>query len=86
MQLIVRNKIKISYFLTKKYVKGTQKNCLNEMVLMSTQSMLKLMVRKIFTIELPKPMHLIFATVKVWSLISVSPLKIWIMQIYIILR
>ena len=29
---------KKSYFLTKTYVVGTQKNCLNEMVLLSTQN------------------------------------------------
>ena len=41
-----------SYFSTKTYVVGTQKNCLNETVLLSDQNiqMLKLMGKKIFTI------------------------------------
>ena len=40
----------IFYFSTKTYVEGTQKNHLNETVLLSTQNMLKLMGKKIFTI------------------------------------
>ena len=39
-----------SYFLTKTYVVGTQKNRLNETVLLSTQNMFKLMGKKIMTI------------------------------------
>ena len=46
--LRVCNKKK-SYFSTKTYVVGTQKNHLNEMVLLSTQNMLKIMGKKIFT-------------------------------------
>ena len=38
------------YFSTKTYVVDTQKNRLNETVLLSTQNMLKLMGKKIFTI------------------------------------
>ena len=34
----VYNRKKISYFSTKTYVVGTQKNRLNEMVLLSTQN------------------------------------------------
>ena len=37
------------YFSTKTYFVGTQKNRLNEMVLLSTQNMLKLMGKKILT-------------------------------------
>ena len=43
-------KIKFSYFSNKTYVVGTQKNRLNETVFLSTQNMLKLKGRKIFTI------------------------------------
>ena len=39
-----------SYFSTKTYVLGTEKNHLNETVLLSTQNVLKLMGKKIFTI------------------------------------
>ena len=52
-----------SYFSTKAYVVGTQKNRLNEMVLLSTQNicMLRLMDKNIFTMRrckmlLSKPM------------------------------
>ena len=38
------------YFSSKTYVVGTQKNCLNETVLLSTQNMLELMGKKIITI------------------------------------
>ena len=38
------------YFSTKTYVMGTQKNRLSETVLLSTQNMLKMMGKKIFTI------------------------------------
>ena len=40
----------VFYFSTKTYVVDTQKNHLNETVLLSTQNMLKLMGKKIFTI------------------------------------
>ena len=43
---------KNSYFSTKTYVVGTQKNRLNETVLLSTQHMLKLMGKKVFTLLL----------------------------------
>ena len=45
-------KILIFLFLNQNIVVGTQKNGLNEMVLLSTQNMLKLMGKKIFTILL----------------------------------
>ena len=38
-----------SYFSTKTYVVGTQKNHLDEMVLLSTQNVFKLMGKKIIT-------------------------------------
>ena len=41
---------KKSYFSTKTYGVGTQMNRLNETVLLSTQNLLKLMGKKIFTI------------------------------------
>ena len=50
-KLGVRNRKIIVYFSTKTYVVGTQKNRLNETVLLSTQKhMLKIMGKKIFTI------------------------------------
>ena len=39
-----------SYFSTKTYVVGTQKNCLNEAVLEHPKHMLKNMGKKIFTV------------------------------------
>ena len=39
-----------SHFSTKTYVVGTQKNYLNETILLSTQNMLKVMGKKILTI------------------------------------
>ena len=42
-------KNKISYFSNKTVVVGTQKNRLNETVLLSAQNMLKLMGKSIFT-------------------------------------
>ena len=39
-----------SYFSTKRYAVGTQKNRLNETVLLSAQNMLKLVGKKIITI------------------------------------
>ena len=49
--LRVCNEKLIFLFSTKTYVVGTQKNCLNETVLLSTQNIiLKLMGKKIFTI------------------------------------
>ena len=41
---------KISFFPIKTYVVGTQKNCLDETVLLSTQNILKLIGKEIFTI------------------------------------
>ena len=54
----VYQKIKFSYFSTKTYVKGAQKNRLNETVLLSTQNMLKLMGKKLFTILRSKRMFI----------------------------
>ena len=51
LKLRVRCENLIFLFLNQKYVVGTQKNRLNETVLLSTQNiMLKLMGKKIFTI------------------------------------
>ena len=52
--LRVHNAKLFSYFSTKTYVVGTQKNCLNETVLLSTKTYVKtpvkLVGKKIFTI------------------------------------
>ena len=48
--LRVHTKKQLSYFSIKTYDVGTQKNRLNETVLLSTQIMLKMMVKKILTI------------------------------------
>ena len=50
ISLRLRRGIKKSYFSTKTYVVGTQKNRLNETVLLSDKEMLKLMGKKIFAI------------------------------------
>ena len=54
----VYQKIKFSYFSTKTYVEGAQKNRLNETVLLSTQNMLKLMGKKLFRILHQKKINL----------------------------
>ena len=41
LKLRVCNEDLISYFSTKTYVVGTQKNCLNETILLSTQNICK---------------------------------------------
>ena len=50
LQIRVCTRKLFSYFSTKTYVVGTQKNCHDETVLLSTQNMFKLMGRKIITI------------------------------------
>ena len=69
----VCNEKLLSFFSTKTYVVGTQKNGLNGKALLSTQNMLKLMGKKIFTILRKKNVYLIFHLDWIAHLIYINP-------------